>query len=233
MDSNKSSPKKKELLIKSKIIKKNKNISETDINNERNERIAKIMENDIVANENIVADDNIEKFSWENDFFKKFEWLSDSLEEGPTSEDNTYNDRYDLFMDCCKVLEDEMIQIQNEPELKQDHEYNKLYMYYISLDDDKLFLHTDFKMDYETVMNVCERDYEYVQKYKPRKIIFTMEINDLYDVDKYVKTFMHMFGIDETRGGSYINLEIPDFLKEAIIYEKKITTIDYYLKKNK
>ena len=231
MDINKSSPKKKELLIKSKIIKKKKNISETDINNERNERIAKIMENDIVANENIVDEYNNYNFSWEDDFFKKFEWLSESLEQGPIDGDNTYDDRYDLFMDCCKILDEEVIPIQSEPEKKNEIGYNKLYMYFVSLEDDKLFLYTDFKMEYESVMDMCEQKYEYVQKYKPRKIIFTLEINDLYDVDKYVKTFMHMFGIDDTRGGSYTNLEIPEFLKEAIIYEKRITTIDFYLKK--
>ena len=58
MDKSITSPKKKELLIKSKIIKKKKNMSETDINNERNERIAKIMENDIVANEKVVDEYN-------------------------------------------------------------------------------------------------------------------------------------------------------------------------------
>lgn len=231
MDKSITSPKKKELLIKSKIIKKKKNMSETDINNERNERIAKIMENDIVANEKVVDEYNEYKFSWEDDFFKKFEWLSDSLENGPLEGDITYHDRYNLFMDCCKILEDEMIQIQNEPDIRKEVEYNKLYMYFVSLDEDKLFLYTDFKMDYESVMKTCEDNYEYVQKYKPRKIIFTVEINDLYDVDKYVKTFMHMFGIDETRGGSYTACELPEYLKEAIIFEKKITTIDYYLKK--
>jgi hypothetical protein len=231
MDKNITSPKKKELLIKSKIIKKKKNMSKTDINNERNERIANIMENDIVANENVVDEYNEYKFSWEDDFFKKFEWLSDSLENGPLEDDINYQDRYNLFMDCCKILEDEMIQIQNEPDLRKEVEYNKLYMYFVSLDEDKLFLYTDFKTDYESVMKTCEDNYEYVQKYKPRKIIFTVEINDLYDVDKYVKTFMHMFGIDETRGGSYTACELPEYLKEAIIFEKKITTIDYYLKK--
>ena len=219
------------MLIKSKIIKKKKNISKTDINIERNERIAKIMENDIVANENAVDEYNNSKFSWEDDFFKKFEWLSDSLEAGPLETDVTYQDRYNLFMDCCKILEDEMIQIQNEPDLRKEAEYNKLYMYFVSLEDDKLFLYTDFKMNYDTVMKTCEDNYEYVQKHKPRKIIFTVEINDLYDVDKYVKTFMHMFGIDDTRGGSYTECELPEYLKLAIMFEKNITTIDYYLKK--
>ena len=53
MDKKINSPKKKELLIKSKVIKKKKNNNQSDIDIERNNRIAKIMENDIDANENI------------------------------------------------------------------------------------------------------------------------------------------------------------------------------------
>jgi len=231
MDKIVKSPKKKELLIKSKVIKKKKDINKIDINNERNERIAKIMENDIVANAEIVDEYNNNQFSWEDDFFKKFEWLSDSIEQGPIDGDITYEDRCDLFLDCCKVLEDDIVQIQNDQEIQKEVFYDKLYMYFVSLDDDKLFLYTDFKMDYEKVLTVCEEKYEYVQKHKPRKVIFTLEINDLYDVDKYVKTFMHMFGIDDTRGGSYVDIDLPEYLKEAILFEQKITNINYYLKK--
>ncbi len=231
MDKIVKSPKKKELLIKSKVIKKKKDINKIDINNERNERIAKIMENDIVANSEIVDEYNNNQFSWEDDFFKKFEWLSDSIEQGPIDGDITYEDRCDLFLDCCKVLEDDIVQIQNDQEIQKEVFYDKLYMYFVSLDDDKLFLYTDFKMDYENVLIVCEEKYDYVQKHKPRKVIFTLEINDLYDVDKYVKTFMHMFGIDDTRGGSYVDIDLPEYLKEAILFEQKITNINYYLKK--
>ena len=225
-------PKNKELLIKSKIIRKKKNNNKNNINKESNERIREIMENDICANNNIVDDYNNEmQYSWEDDFFKKFEWLSDSLENGPDENDLTYNARYDLFLDCCKVLESESVDIPNEPELKLESEYNKLYMYFVSLADDKLFLHTDFKMEYDDVMKTCEECFEYAKQHIPRKIIFTLEINDLYDVDKYVKLFMHMFGIDDTRGGSYTDVVLPEYLKESIHHEKRITSIDYYLKK--
>ena len=226
-------PKNKELLIKSKvIIKKKKNNDKININKEHNERITAIMENDICANKNILDDYNNEmEYSWEDDFFKKFEWLSDSIEDGPSENDTTYNARYDLFIDCCKVLESESVDIPNEQELQVQSEYSKLYMYFVSLEGDKLFLYTDFKMNDETVMKTCEEQYDYVKLHIPRKIIFTLEITDLYDVDKNVKLFMHMFGIDDTRGGSYTDIVLPDHLIETIMHEKSITSIDYYLKK--
>jgi len=234
---------KKEIAIKTKIITQQ---TSTIVDKERDERIAKIMENDIIANANIVDEYNKGKSIFvEAAFLKKIEWLSESLENGPTEDDVTYNERYNLFMDCCEIIENQVLDTQvddesseeeeeeeEEEEKESKEEYHKLFMYFISLGEDKIFLHTDFKKEYDVVMKECEEQYEYVNKYKPKQITFTMQVTDLYDVDKYVKIFMHMFGIDDTRGGSYTDIELPVYLKESILYEKTITTIDYYLKKN-
>ena len=104
-------------------------------------------------------------------------------------------------------------------------------MYFLSLENDKMFLHTDYKRDYDEILTICERDYEFVQIYKPIKVILTLEINDLYDIDKYVKIFMHMFGINDVRGGSYIESDLPEYLIKTIEHEKKITDIGIYNKK--
>jgi len=37
-----------------------------------------------------------------------------------------------------------------------------------------------------------------------------------------------MFGVDDTRGGSYTNVEIPEYLRQAIEHERPIASIDYY-----
>jgi len=230
---------KKDIAIKTTIIKKQ---SKSNIDKERDERIAKIMENDIIANDKIVDEYNNGKtILVEDAFLKKIEWLSESLENGPTEDDVTYNERYNLFMDCCEVIENQVLDThghddsseeEEEDELKReiDEDY-KLFMYFIALDEDKIFIHTDFKKDKDIIMKECEEDFEYVKKYKPQQITMSTRVTDLYDVDKYVKIFMHMFGIDDTRGGSYTNMELPEYLKEAILHEKNITTIDYYLKK--
>jgi hypothetical protein len=39
-----------------------------------------------------------------------------------------------------------------------------------------------------------------------------------------------MFGIDNTRGGSYTDIELSESFIETINHEKEITTIDYYLR---
>ena len=110
----------------------------------------------------------------------------------------------------------------------EDPHYNKLYMYYISLEDEHLFLHTDFKKDYNKVIEECLAKYDYVKLHKPQKVVFVMEIHDFYDVDKYVKMFMHMFGIEKTRGGSYTDIVLKDAFLETIEHEKGITQLEYY-----
>lgn len=188
--------------------------------------IHNIINYDISANRNVLEEDLDETFhyNWEDEFFKKFEWLDKaSLTNGDTT------NKFNLFMDCCNILQNG-IDIHKEPNISDDYHYNKLYMYFISLDGDNLFLHTDFKKDYDEIIKECENKYDYVKLHKPNRVIFVTEINDLYDVDKYVKMFMHMFGIDKTRGGSYIDIVLDDFLLKSIEHEKEITTMDYYLK---
>lgn len=230
---------KKDIVIKTTIIKQE---AKSTIDKERDERITQIMENDIIANDKIVDEYNNGKtILVEDAFLKKIEWLSESLENGPIDDDVTYNERYNLFMDCCKIIENQVLDThghddsseeEEEEELKREiDEPHKLFMYFIALDEDKIFIHTDFKKDKDIIMKECEEEFEYVNKYKPQQITMSTRVTDLYDVDKYVKIFMHMFGIDDTRGGSYTNIELPEYLKEAILHEKNITTIDYYLKK--
>lgn len=210
----------------SKKTKKNKN-DKSDINKES--ETTTIMDYDIVANENAINDSHSIVNYQDTMMMQEMSWLTNLL--GPKENNDLTQNKYKLFMECCNLLENETIKISDERELKEDPHYNKLYMYFVSLEQDKLFLHADFKMNDDEVVVKCESSYEYVKKYKPRKIVFTIEIQDLYDVDKYVKTFMHMFGIDDTRGGSYTEIDLPQSFIETINHEKKITTLDYYVKK--
>jgi len=240
----------KNMLIESSKYSHNIMDDDIDSNNskdeEENNENSHFIEKDIKANEDIVTEmnesddelngiddmDTILDSNWEEEFFKKFDWLDQSTIHNQNA--MVEKTKYQLFLDCCKILETQF-SIKNEPDLEEDPYFNTLYMYFVSLEDEHLFLYTDFKKDYNDVMNTCLENYDYVQLYKPQKVTFVMEINDFYDVDKYVKMFMHMFGVNNTRGGSYTDIILPDSSIEAIEREKEITTIDYYLrdKKNK
>lgn len=218
--------------------------------------IEHIMENDIIANQSYVEenrriddeseeDEHLKKilnssdeytydltldldkefsYNWEDEFFKKFEWL-----ESPDKNmnDEALSAKYQLFMDACSMLQGNFDMVK-EKDPGNDPYYNKLYMYYISLEDEHLFLHTDFKKDYDKVIEECLAKYDYVKLHKPQKVVFVMEIHDFYDVDKYVKMFMHMFGIEKTRGGSYTDIVLKDAFLETIEHEKEIAQLDYY-----
>lgn len=217
--------------------------------------IEHIMENDIVANQSYVEENRLDdeseqdehlkeilnssdeytyeltldldkefSYNWEDEFFKKFEWL-----ESPDKNmnDEALSAKYQLFMDACSMLQGNFDMVK-EKDPGNDPYYNKLYMYYISLEDEHLFLHTDFKKDYNKVIEETLAKYDYVKLHKPQKVVFVMEIHDFYDVDKYVKMFMHMFGIEKTRGGSYTDIVLKDAFLETIEHEKEIAQLDYY-----
>ena len=221
--------------------------------------LEQIMENDIVANQSYVDENSINdkndsdediqhmlthsdeyeltfdldnnfSYNWEEEFFKKFEWLDSRNENNGEDKDTdtVLRAKYQLFLEACSMLQGNF-SMANEKENGKDPYYNKLYMYFISLENEHMFLHTDFKKEYEIVIKECLDKYDYVKLHKPQNIVFVMEIHDFYDVDKYVKMFMHMFGIENTRGGSYTDIVLKSEFIETIEHEKQITQLDHYL----
>ena len=140
-------------------------------------------------------------------------------------------ERLNLFLDCCKLIESQNLAIMNDTEYEdaEDLESAPLYMYYVSLENDKMLLHVDFKKEVDVVLADCAKLYEFARINTPIKVVYTSEVKDLYDVDKDVKLFMNMFGIENTRGGSYTDVELPDFLMKTILHEKMITDVHFYI----
>jgi hypothetical protein len=164
-------------------------------------------------------------YDWEKEYFQKFEWLKEEPMP-PPHQPNEIALR-NLFLPFMQSTMG--VQMHKEPMPGLNLAENTLYMYFISLEQDKMFLHTDFKEeDHEKIMQKVQEKYEYVSLYKPKKIVFTMKINDLYDIDKNVKLFMHMFGINNTRGGSYTSIFLEEDQIKYIEKEKEITNIEYF-----
>ena len=186
---------------------------------QNNDKISTIIENDIIANASVL-DEHIK----EEEEKHNFQWIYNTILNDSKYDDLSYEEKYNLFESCCEYL-------NKEDQDEYIEEKEKLYMYFLSLENDKMFLHTDYKKEYDEILEICEKKYEFVQICKPIKIVFLLEINDLYDIDKYVKIFMHMFGINEIRGGSYIEPNLPEYLIKSIEHEKKITDIGIYKKK--
>ena len=212
-----------DIIANQSYVEENRRI---DDDSEDDENFKKILnENNEYEYEMTLDLDNAFSYNWEDEFFKKFDWLK--TPEKIDANEEALNAKYQLFMDACSMLQGNFNMI-NEKDPEEDPHNNKLYMYYISLEDEHLFLHTDFKKDYEKVMEECLAKYDYVKLHKPQKVVFVMEILDFYDVDKYVKMFMHMFGIENTRGGSYTDIILKPAFLETIEHEQEIAQLEYY-----
>lgn len=205
-------------------------------------QLDEIMNNGFVAKAVVV--NNMEENSDDDDglddeYFKQFAFMDEdarNILDDPNDimvdmHSVPQEERLNLFLDCCKLIESQNLAIMNDTEYEdeEDLESAPLYMYYVSLENDKMLLHVDFKQDVDVVLTNCTKLYEFARIHAPRKVVYTTEVKDLYDVDKDVKLFMNVFGIENTRGGSYTDVELPDFLTMTILHEKKITDVHFYI----
>jgi hypothetical protein len=203
-------------------------------------QLNEIMDKDFVANASVLNNmDEKSNNDWEENYFKQFDWLSEdtaNILDDPNDivvdmQSIPQEERLNMFLDCCKLIESQNLMIMNNTEYEEtkDLESAPLYMYYVSLENDKLLLHVDFKQDIDVVLSDCERLYEFARINAPLRVVYTTEVKDLYDVDKDVKLFMNMFGIENTRGGSYTDVELPDFLMNTLLHEQLITNMQFYI----
>ena len=51
----------------------------------------------------------------------------------------------------------------------------------------------------------------WTKKYKPIKIVETIQSDDKMDEDKYTKKYMLLYGIERVRGGSYTDMVLPEY----------------------
>jgi hypothetical protein len=205
-------------------------------------QLNEIMDNDFVANASVLNNmDEKSNNDWEENYFKQFDWLSEdttNILDDPNDivvdmQSIPQEERLNMFLDCCKLIESQNLMIMNNTDYEEttDLESAPLYMYYVSLENDKLLLHVDFKQNIDVVLSDCERLYEFARINAPLRVVYTAEVKDLYDVDKDVKLFMNMFGIENTRGGSYTDVELPDFLMNTLLHENLITNMQFYIKR--
>lgn len=52
---------------------------------------------------------------------------------------------------------------------------------------------------------------EWTRKYKPLKVIRVVHNADQFDEDKYTKQYMKEYGIDRVRGGTYSQINLPEY----------------------
>jgi len=211
--------------------------------------------NDEAVQENPVAIDPPEQTipmdsKWQADFFKKFEWLNKPRDTDSSSSDEyqeyrvvdpqktaRFEEKCKLFNDACAYMEKLLAKTDVDVDVNKDvstdplvnPEMANLLLYFVALENNKMLLHASFKKPVEQIMRDCNFLYSFAQTNLPTKVVFIMDNIDFYDVDKYVKMYMQLFGIDDTRGGSYKETFLPGYVKDNILREFQITSLDYYV----
>jgi predicted GIY-YIG superfamily endonuclease len=59
----------------------------------------------------------------------------------------------------------------------------------------------------------------WTRKYKPISIVKTIENVSSFEEDRYVKEYMNIYGIHNVRGGSYVQMDLTEAQKNALIME--------------
>jgi hypothetical protein len=109
-----------------------------------------------------------------------------------------------------------------------------MFLHVISLEYNKYFLHysnKDSLLNSSKILFECELMYEFVQINKPKFILESTIISQNFEIDFFVKKYMHFYGIDNVRGGSYSSVILDENTKRFIQNEFK-TKIQTYEKKD-
>lgn len=93
-------------------------------------------------------------------------------------------------------------------------------LYVLRLVDGKFYIGTTSR-----VLNsrICEHfqnnGSQWTKKYKPIEVVEVIENADMYDEDKYTKKYMSQYGIDNVRGGSYLQTILPEYQLKSLEQE--------------
>lgn len=138
------------------------------------------------------------RFDWETSFFSGFDWLDENME------------KYIVSENLIKYIDHLDVETDLEP---------PLHLYFVSLENNKMFLYQCEESPEYKVLEDCAAVCEYTKINPPIKVVFSIPNIRIEEVDENVKLFMHEFGIENTRGGSYTDVEIPDSVSKDLHIE--------------
>jgi hypothetical protein len=104
----------------------------------------------------------------------------------------------------------------------------ELYLYILQLENDKILLHisSNNNLDNDYLFLQCQIIYEFAKENKPIKTMDIMKLSTLLEADYYVKRYMLHYGIENVRGGSYINKEIQPAVYKFLENELLLDSIE-------
>ena len=105
-------------------------------------------------------------------------------------------------------------------------------IYALELQQSKWIIHLSNKENMNDILFESILLYPYMQKYIPIKNFSNTCVKDSLEIDFFVKKYMRSFGIDNVRGGSYVDEVIPNDIRDLLIHELNSTFLKYKEKQN-
>jgi hypothetical protein len=94
-----------------------------------------------------------------------------------------------------------------------------VFIYVLKLAEDKYYIGKTNNLSFRLENHFNSNGSAWTKKYKPIKVIELLPDCDDYDEDKYTKKYMAKYGIENVRGGSYVQTELSEFHIEALKME--------------
>lgn len=121
---------------------------------------------------------------------------------------------------------EKLININNIKKNNISNEDNTLNIYIIKCQHDKYYIGKSTNIDNRILEHFQQCGSAWTNLHKPIEVVDIIKNADNFDEDKYTKIYMAKYGIDNVRGGSYVQIALDVDVKKYL--EKEInSTYDY------
>jgi hypothetical protein len=106
----------------------------------------------------------------------------------------------------------------------------KYYLYLIACKTDKYFVYCSTNKTEDEIRFHTKILYDFFTTNEMSHIVKKVNNVELTEVDSYVKKYMYEYGIENVRGGTYCQEELPEYMIQTI--QDEINTINYEIVNN-
>ena len=104
-----------------------------------------------------------------------------------------------------------------------------VFIYILELENKKYYVGKTTNPDFRLEQHFNSSGSQWTKKYKPIKILELKPNCDDYDEDKYTKIYMDKYGINNVRGGSYVQIKLDKITIENLEKMNRGTTDKCFL----
>jgi predicted GIY-YIG superfamily endonuclease len=97
-------------------------------------------------------------------------------------------------------------------------------LYVLHLKDNRWYIGaTDHPLRERIAEHFASNGSAWTKRYTPLKVVKTIENADEFDEDKHTKIYMKQYGIENVRGGSYVQMVLPEYQLQSL--QKELATV--------